>query len=45
MSEYVSIYHKVKDLMKYFSETSIPEKEVYRSSLVKIEIKINKINK
>ena len=34
MSEYVMIYHKVKDLLKYFSESSIPEKEVYKSSLV-----------
>ena len=34
MSEYVMIYHKVKDLIKYFTDSNIPEKETYKSSLV-----------
>lgn len=28
------IYHKVKDLIKYFSESNIPEKENYKTTLV-----------
>lgn len=34
MSEYVSIYHKVKELLKYFGDSNIPEKENYKTSLV-----------
>ncbi len=34
MSEYVAIYHKIKELLKYFSESNIPEKENYTISLV-----------
>ena len=40
MSEYVTIYHKVKELLKYFGESSIPEKEIYKSSLVNKHKKI-----
>lgn len=38
MSEYVSIYHKVKELIKYFSDSNIPEKENYIVSLVRKSI-------
>lgn len=39
MSEYVAIYHKVKELLKYFSDSNIPEKENYKTSLVNKKIK------